>query len=77
MENIMDYKGIEGKMVVSSRVRLARNLSKVPFPVKLDEERANDIIDKVFNSCREDESLNSLKDVRLIENKPQIGRAHV
>ena len=72
MENIMDYKGIEGKMVVSSRVRLARNLSKVPFPVKLDEERANDIIDKVFNSCREDESLNSLKDVRLIENKPQV-----
>lgn len=71
MENIMDYKGNEGKMVVSSRVRLARNLSKIPFPVKLDEERSNDIIDKVFTSCREDESLNSLKDVRLIEKSPQ------
>lgn len=72
MENIMDYKGNEGKMVVSSRVRLARNLSKIPFPVKLDEERSNDIIDKVFTSCREEDSLNSLKDIRLIEKSPQF-----
>lgn len=37
-------------LVISSRIRLARNLSKVPFPHKLDQEKSRKVIGLVENA---------------------------
>lgn len=40
-------KGPEADVVVSSRVRLARNLSEYPFPLKMNKEQAAKVLSKV------------------------------
>ena len=36
-------KGNEGDIVLSTRVRLARNMTEYPFPARLDETQKKDI----------------------------------
>ena len=36
-------KGNEGDIVLSTRVRLARNMTEYPFPARLDESQKKDI----------------------------------
>ncbi|WP_446898036.1 protein arginine kinase [Clostridium sp. LBM24168] len=61
MDNwIIDPKGNNKDLVISSRVRLARNLSRIPFPHKLSEEQSRKLIervDKAFytNDCTKNE----------------------
>ncbi len=50
---------------VTGRVRLARNLSNIPFPIKMTHAQAEEVIDKVWEAV----SSSSLKgSVRLIKN---------
>jgi protein arginine kinase len=39
--------GIMDDIVISSRIRLARNLAEYPFPARLTASAAKDILDKV------------------------------
>lgn len=51
---------------ISGRVRLARNLSNIPFPSKMNREQANDVIDKVWSVF----TSSALKDsVKLIKTE--------
>ncbi|WP_373897431.1 protein arginine kinase [Haloimpatiens sp. FM7315] len=47
MENGRDNSNNESNIVLTSRVRLARNLRCVPFPDSLDNEKARDIVKKI------------------------------
>lgn len=47
MENWIKSHGKSEDLVLSSRIRLARNLSKVPFPHKLDDEDGKRLIKKI------------------------------
>ena len=47
-------KGPESDVVVSSRVRLARNLSRYPFPFKMDEKQQKEVIEKVVFAVKKD-----------------------
>lgn len=49
-------KGNEGDIVLSTRVRLARNLSEYPFPMRLDENRKKAIGNTVRDILVEDSS---------------------
>jgi len=44
----MNGKGNLGDVVISSRVRLARNLKEVPFPHLLEEKDAREVLNKIF-----------------------------
>ncbi len=46
----MDGSGSLGDVVISSRVRLARNLKDVPFPHLLAEDSAKDVLSRVFSA---------------------------
>ncbi len=46
----MDGSGSLADVVISSRVRLARNLRDVPFPHLLEETQAKDVEDRVFRA---------------------------
>jgi protein arginine kinase len=56
-------KGPESEIVVSSRIRLARNLAGFPFVNKLTHDQEEDLIDLVENSAYE---AATLKDVFFI-----------
>lgn len=55
MKNWITTSDINDKdLVISSRIRLARNLTKIPFPHKLNEEQSKEIIkcvEDAFYSC--------------------------
>jgi protein arginine kinase len=42
-------EGPQSSIVISSRVRLARNLSHIPFPTMLNKESGKQIIEKIYN----------------------------
>ena len=39
--------------VVSTRVRLARNLSEVPFPIRLSADKAQEVVEKVADALKD------------------------
>ncbi|KAB3532410.1 protein arginine kinase [Alkaliphilus serpentinus] len=66
--------GPESDIVISSRIRIARNVEGFPFPNKLQEKMAKDITDRVYNSViggneslKEDFKLVYMKDLDGIE----------
>lgn len=50
MSSWIKSDGPNNNIVLSSRVRLARNLSNVPFPSMLTKESGADIIEKIYDS---------------------------
>ena len=41
-----DFDGKDADIVISTRIRLARNLADKPFPGRLNQEDAEEIIEK-------------------------------
>ncbi len=56
----LDGSGFQSTMVVSSRVRLARNLKGVPFTHRASEKDRQSIVDSVVGSCRKGESTTEM-----------------
>ena len=50
-------KGNEGDIVLSTRVRLARNFNDYPFPIRLDESQKKDIANIVKDILSEDKTF--------------------
>jgi len=48
----IDNKTNDNAIVVSTRIRLARNLSDIPFPNKMTSEQKNDVIDRVEKAVK-------------------------
>lgn len=46
----MNSKGPMGEIVISSRLRLARNLAKYPFPIALNQDSGNKLINNIKES---------------------------
>jgi protein arginine kinase len=61
----MDAKGPESDIVISSRVRLARNLHQVPFPHLLDENSGKKVMEKVNQALAADKN-GILKGLELV-----------
>ena len=47
MVNWYLQNGKDSDVVISSRVRLARNLREYPFPTKFSKEQAQEVLDKI------------------------------
>ncbi|MCY6371590.1 protein arginine kinase [Clostridium ganghwense] len=47
MKNWLETKSENDNVVISSRIRLARNIKNIPFPNKLNVEEAKDVVKKV------------------------------
>lgn len=68
MENWISGTGPQNEIVLSSRIRLARNIANIPFPSMLDEGRANQVIEGVKSSF-EDFKLYRMEDSKSIEKQ--------
>jgi protein arginine kinase len=74
MEAYLKDSGPESDIVISSRIRIARNMEGLPFPHYLSVEKANEVISKVYESAvaaneitHEKFCLISMKDVDKVE----------
>lgn len=56
----MNTESLIDKIVISSRVRLARNFENIPFPSKLNDERNFFILKSVFDSIKNDDDFKIL-----------------
>ncbi len=50
MENWLNAEGKNDDIVISSRVRLARNIKDIPFPDKLSAEKGKEIVEMINDS---------------------------
>lgn len=90
IENLMDTSrikwinspGPDSDIVISSRVRFARNLSNVPFPHLLSDKKAKQIIDDVYLALKDNPVFS--KDIELYnmneltaEQKTMLSEMHL
>lgn len=80
MENWINGREKKGDFVLSSRIRLARNIDKIPFPHKLDKEQAKQIIklveDAFYTSVHMEEKFvtNYLNDKDMVSKQVFLER---
>ncbi|MCL2513315.1 MAG: protein arginine kinase [Oscillospiraceae bacterium] len=63
MEPNKNFSNTQSDIVLSTRIRLARNLADYPFPVKLPPEGRRDVVEKVSNGLKDIPGL----DLKLID----------
>jgi len=54
--------GPQSDIILSSRIRLARNIADIPFPSGLSAEKAKEVVDSVRNSLSKPESKLEFKE---------------
>ncbi|NEU06417.1 protein arginine kinase [Clostridium senegalense] len=68
MENWINAEGLKDNVILSSRIRLARNLKGYPFPNKINKETADEIIKNIEDAFYSNEnSKEEFKTIRLDE----------
>jgi len=55
----------ESKIIFSSRIRLARNMSDVPFPSRADDSQRKEVLDKINTSCLKTKLLNNYRFIEM------------
>ncbi len=70
MKGWMQGNGPESDIILSSRVRLARNIADIPFPAGLDAERAKSVIEMVEGSLSKTEAPLKFKNYTMQELLP-------
>jgi len=48
-----EKSGKEGDVVISSRIRLARNLQKIPFPIRMNEQQKRQVRDNIVQAAKQ------------------------
>jgi protein arginine kinase len=64
------YPGV----IISSRVRLARNLKKYPFPSRLNSENAKELVDEIGNVFKNEAVLDTNFTMLHMNNVPSIDK---
>lgn len=68
-------KGPEGDIIITSRIRLARNLEEYPYPVALTKNKSKEIIDKVREAILDGNTvLKNEFSLLALEDTPQLER---
>jgi len=70
MKGWIQGNGPHNDIILSSRVRLARNLANTPFTTVMDENMARDIINQVRNAARREETVQQFNEYVMGEMQP-------
>lgn len=57
--------GLQGDVVISTRIRFARNLNEFPFPCKLSSNKKAEVVNLVKDSLKELNKNKKIKDLKL------------
>jgi protein arginine kinase len=63
--NLWDIAGPGNDVVISSRVRLARNIAGMPFPPAMTEEQGDDVAQRILCAVRKNADLTSYRFLQL------------
>lgn len=75
MENWINSNRTENKLVLSSRIRLARNIDAVPFPHMLNEEKGKEIVNLVEDAFYKSQIMKDKFTTKYLwENDPASNR---
>lgn len=74
---LFQNKGNERDVVISSRVRFARNIAGYPFPGRLTKEQSDEIIDKVKSALGKDFEYTDFAKLSPIESRAYVERHEV
>ncbi|MFH1416259.1 MAG: ATP--guanido phosphotransferase [Elusimicrobiota bacterium] len=66
-------KTLDHNCVISTRIRLARNLKGCPFPSSAAPEQLREYIDKVFTACKKSSFLKNA-DIMILDELSEIDR---
>ena len=73
MNKWLDEDGCEKDIVISSRIRLARNIEKITLPQRMSEEdglRVVELVENTVEKCEKDKyKLHNIKDLKDIERR--------
>ncbi len=71
MNKWLDDDGLEKDIVISSRVRLARNIEGMKLPQQIDEEDGVDVVDMVKHAVLKDDNYKTynIKDLTEVEKR--------
>ncbi|HWQ30899.1 MAG TPA: protein arginine kinase [Negativicutes bacterium] len=70
MQGWMQGNGPHSDIILSSRIRLARNIAGIPFPAGLSEEKAQIVLDRVRESLSQGKSPVRFRDYIMKELSP-------
>ncbi|WP_461205253.1 protein arginine kinase [Clostridium sp. DL1XJH146] len=77
MKNWIYAENSNENVVLSSRIRLARNLVKIPFPGKLEEHNSKEVINKIEEAFYINDSFKDIyKTNYLWENNDNINKSY-
>jgi protein arginine kinase len=78
MQNWISVKGKPESIVLSSRIRIARNIKSIPFPHRLSEDKAREVIKIVENAFyTSSHTEGEYKSLYLYENEPDLNMAYL
>lgn len=60
-------KGPNSEVILSSRIRLARNIESIPFPNRANIEEGEHIFEEVVTACRRSNFLKNCQVIKLID----------
>lgn len=71
------HGGAEGDVVISTRVRLARNLAQYPFPMSMSPEQKEEVLrifEQVFRElpCGQPLAFDRMTDIRPVEAQSMV-----
>jgi protein arginine kinase len=73
----LEASGPESDVILSTRVRIARNLDSVPFPSVASEEALNDVRERVLTAMSRSNYMKGAVVVRMEDADPVLRRAMV
>lgn len=77
MKNWIDYDSTDN-LVLSSRIRLARNIDKYPFPHKLDDEKGREIVKNIESALYvSDDIKKDYKSIYLWDSPSSLNRTYI
>lgn len=77
MENWLSADGKDDDIVISSRIRLARNIKDIPFPDKLSDEKGKEIVEMINSSMLDlPEYNNKFETTKLWESDSLDNKAY-
>ncbi len=72
--NVWETAGPGNDIVISSRVRLARNIAGMPFPAAMNAQQADAVADKVMAAMKQAEGMDAFRflQLRLMEETDRL-----
>lgn len=72
-----EHAGTDGDVVVSTRIRLARNLRDYPFPIRMNDEQRRELADRIGRALDKSRTGIELKRIEMGQTPPEERAAMV